>query len=82
MESVQFMIFIVLIYWYIHIFMQGTNVTSAQICFEDAKRDEQHPSEIHLDVFYVPDFVLGDPGVWRTLIDNTGVEIVRYIQYT
>ena len=54
--------------WYIpHVllilFLQGTNSTSAQICFDDLMRDDQHPADIHhLNVFYVPDFVLGQPG--------------------
>ena len=43
--------------------IQGTNMTSAQICFEDILQDEQHPSNVHLDVFYVPDFVMNYPGV-------------------
>ena len=43
--------------------VQGSNSTSAQICIEDLTRDEQHPTDITLDVFYVSDFGPGFPGV-------------------
>jgi len=36
------------------VWSEGTNSTVAQICIEDLMDDAQHPGDLHLNVFYVP----------------------------